>query len=422
MNLLVVGGSGYVGRLVLPHLGSRFTLRIYDRNPPPALPGSPESPASPDSPPAPQPVRRPLRVALLHRRHEPQDERLARVLEERLAARGCQIQQDTIGVIGVEWALEKERILRTADAVILLLSDAGLRSELLRYEAATACHTSALQNGRPRILPVRMALQGELPEPLQSRLRALPFASWSGPHDDEALAVWINEALDNLESTAESAPRPGTGLDFVPGDVTDPDALLEAARGMDLLLYMAMGRVGAFGINEAQTAYDVNVKGVHMALDAAVRAGIKRAVYTSSLSVYDGHLDIRSGATDREETPAEPRTLYGFTKLLGEEVCRYFHRTHGLPVLALRLFHPVSREEWLARHPSAAGHPPYCCTTAEDLARALIAALELEHQSFEAIHITGDTSGRAYRHEKARRLLGWQPLQQPPAPGDSPDT
>src|SRR5438876_870598 len=84
------------------------------------------------------------------------------------------------------------------------------------------------------------------------------------------------------------------------GSVTDSEALESAAQGKDILLYMAMGRVGERNIHNATAAYDVNVKGLHLAMEAAVKAGIKRAVYTSSLSVYDGHLDIRSGATDSE--------------------------------------------------------------------------------------------------------------------------
>jgi nucleoside-diphosphate-sugar epimerase len=174
---------------------------------------------------------------------------------------------------------------------------------------------------------------------------------------------------------------------------------------MDLLLYMAMGRVGEFGINDVCTSYDVNVKGVHLAMDAAARAGVKRAVYTSSLSVHDGS-DLLSGAFDSEEVPPEPRTVYGHTKWLGEQACRFVHRVHGLPILALRLFHPIAEEKWRERHEddTADGH-----TRASDVARALIAALELEHAGFEAIHITGDTSGKAYRHEKAKRILNWQP-------------
>jgi nucleoside-diphosphate-sugar epimerase len=193
--------------------------------------------------------------------------------------------------------------------------------------------------------------------------------------------------------------------EFIAGDVTDPQALLRAAEGMEALLYMAMGKGGPNNIQDPTPAYDVNVKGVHLALDAARNAGIRHTVYTSSLSVHDGH-DLTSGEFDSEEAPAEPLSVYGLTKWMGEEACRFFHRKHGLPILALRLFRPVSVEQW----ESGTNYDRLDCrTAAPDLARALISALELEHDSFEIIHVTGDATGRAYRHEKAKRILGWEP-------------
>jgi nucleoside-diphosphate-sugar epimerase len=226
---------------------------------------------------------------------------------------------------------------------------------------------------------------------------------------------WLDErerklSIANCQLTIDNSPTstPPHLHTYTLGDVTDPRALQSAAQNKDILLYMAMGRVGADGINVPSVSHDVNVKGVHLALEAAVNAGIKKAVYTSSLSVYDGQLDIRSGATDSEEVPARPRTVYGFTKLLGEEVCAYFHRTHDLPVVVLRLFHPVSVEDWHARY---APNEVYAQTSAPDLARAVSAAMKLEHDGFEIVHVTGDTSGQAYKHEKAKRLLNWEPQE-----------
>jgi nucleoside-diphosphate-sugar epimerase len=173
---------------------------------------------------------------------------------------------------------------------------------------------------------------------------------------------------------------------------------------MEALLYMAMGRPASAPIAD----YDVNVRGLHLALEAAHQAGARRAVYLSTLSVYDGHLSIVSGATDSEEVPPEPRSLYGFTKLLGEHVCRFIHRRCGLPILILRLFLPVSQEKWRSEHRPGTVD---CRTSAPDLARAIAAALTCEHNGIEIFHVTGVTTGRAYHHEKAKRLLGWEPLE-----------
>jgi nucleoside-diphosphate-sugar epimerase len=196
-----------------------------------------------------------------------------------------------------------------------------------------------------------------------------------------------------------------SGVEYIEGDVTDPVALLEAAQGMDLLLFMAMGKTSEKGIFDITAAYDVNAKGVHLAMDAAAKAGVKRAVYTSSLSVHDG-ADLTTGAFDSEEVKPEPTNIYGHTKWMGEEACRFVNRTKKLPILALRLFLPVDQETWHARHDP---NKVDCRTSAPDLGRALLAALQYEHTGFEVIHITGDTSGRAYKHEKAKAFLNWQP-------------
>src|SRR5258706_15478130 len=49
--------------------------------------------------------------------------------------------------------------------------------------------------------------------------------------------------------------QPST-INYIPGDVTDPQALQTAAQNKDLLLYMAMGRVGADGINVPAVSHD----------------------------------------------------------------------------------------------------------------------------------------------------------------------
>lgn len=191
------------------------------------------------------------------------------------------------------------------------------------------------------------------------------------------------------------------------GDIKDQKALKRASKGMDALLYMARGSFNP--INHITTSYDVNVKGLHLALEAARQAGVKRVVYTSTVSVYDGYGDLSTGATDNEQVPPLVKTAYALTKQMGEQVCQFFHDRHKLPVLVLRLFAPVSDEE---RRTKLFKGSVDCRTEASDLARAIISSLRSTHSEFEVIHITGDQSGRAYHHEKAKRILGWEPYSQ----------
>ena len=202
-------------------------------------------------------------------------------------------------------------------------------------------------------------------------------------------------------------------VEYVEGSVGDLDALMGALQGIDVLLYMAMGGYhipgrDPFELVEARIdAFDVNVKGVHMALFAAHKSGLAHAVYTSSMSIYRDN-GIREGGTD-EETPPDSNHVYGLTKRLGEEVCRSACRAWGMSVNALRLCFPVSTEEWLGR---ARRDEPTIMTTGEDVAGALLRALEYR-DGFQAFTICGDYEQKLLNIAKAKRLLDWEPRARP---------
>src|SRR5437588_5725165 len=101
---------------------------------------------------------------------------------------------------------------------------------------------------------------------------------------------------------------------YFQGDVTNYDELAKAVVGMDRLVYMAMGSTEWNTPRGVASAFDVNVKGVHLALRAAHQAGIKQAVYTSTMSIYNGDL-LQRHFTDEDLTP-DAAELYGFTKRL----------------------------------------------------------------------------------------------------------
>lgn len=197
-------------------------------------------------------------------------------------------------------------------------------------------------------------------------------------------------------------------LPYTQGDVGDLIALQKACHGCEALLYMAMGSA-AWGKDEALvTAFDVNVKGLYLALESAHRAGISHAVYTSSMSVYEGDLTKRY-FPDEHITP-DALHCYGFTKWLGEEVCRNTARRYAMSINALRLCHPTPDQKWLAQ---AQPGNPTIATAATDVARAISAALTYRGAGFEAFMISGDYEQRLMNMQKARRLLGWEPLSRP---------
>ena len=71
-----------------------------------------------------------------------------------------------------------------------------------------------------------------------------------------------------------------------------------------------------------------------LVLEACREAGVPKLVYASSSSVY--------GDTDQlpmlEDANCRPVSPYGVTKLAGEQLCRLYHRNHGVPAVSLRFF------------------------------------------------------------------------------------
>ncbi len=196
-------------------------------------------------------------------------------------------------------------------------------------------------------------------------------------------------------------------VEYVQGDVTQFEALSAAMTGMDAVLYMAMGSLKWTEPVGVASAYDVNVKGLHLALRAAHEADITQAVYTSTMSVYREPLLLRY-FVDEEVTP-DAAELYGFTKRLGEEVCRNAVTLWGMHVNALRLCHPTAEEKWLEQ--TVIGTPTIA-TTARDVARAMSAALEFK-AGFQTFTISGDYENKVMNMSKAKRWLGWEPLARP---------
>ncbi|MBC7911258.1 MAG: AAA-like domain-containing protein [Pyrinomonadaceae bacterium] len=139
----------------------------------------------------------PKRIALLYKRHAQPDEQILSMLEAELRERGYEVFIDRHLSIGVEWAQEIERQVRSADAVIPLLSTASVSSEMLTYEILTANDAAQKQKGKPRLLPVRVNFEGLLPDALAAVLNPLQYAIWNSPQDNQRL---VQDLLNSLEN------------------------------------------------------------------------------------------------------------------------------------------------------------------------------------------------------------------------------
>ena len=209
------------------------------------------------------------------------------------------------------------------------------------------------------------------------------------------------------------APPKDKSIEYIQGSVTDVDIVQEALKGMDTFVYMVMLRPTSDRSSVADfpaivANYDVNAKGLHIVLHAAREAGIRHGVYTSTFTVHER---TRNSFPNEDIVPRDNPGVYGLTKSFGEQVCEYFAREHNMSLIALRITGPSTREQWLERHNQPKDPSVHIWwTDEEDLARAYLAAISVEHEGFNAVFIAGDYEQKEINLSKAKRLLGWEPL------------
>lgn len=124
---------------------------------------------------------------------------------------------------------------------------------------------------------------------------------------------------------ADDRPRE---VQFVRGDITDPEAVLRACAGVDVVHH----NVAQVPLAKDDAAFErVNVGGMRVLLEAAMDSGVRKVVSTSSSAVYG----IPSENPVTERTPPAPAEAYGRAKLDAEHLCRAA-ATRGLDVSIVR--------------------------------------------------------------------------------------
>ena len=192
---------------------------------------------------------------------------------------------------------------------------------------------------------------------------------------------------------------------WVPLDVTDPQQVSAAMRGMEAVVHLAIasGQEGNYEDDAFnQQRFDVNVRGTFNVLEAARREGIKRFVHTSSLMVVWGYPPPEQVAAD---APPKPVGSYALTKHLAEVACEHYARDDGMSILCMRIPKPVDIDDpvWKQRklRPQWIAIP--------DLAEAYRLALVAPDIGFEIVTIVAESSKRRWDLSKAERLLGYRP-------------
>jgi nucleoside-diphosphate-sugar epimerase len=127
-----------------------------------------------------------------------------------------------------------------------------------------------------------------------------------------------------------------TPYEFITGDVRNSEDVLRAARGAEVIVHTAAIHGIHLRDHSPRDFYDLNLTGTLNVWEAAVAVGARAVVFSSTMGVYKSHNAPGVGAALREDVPLQPGDVYGWTKVAGEELCKLYGRSHGIPSVALR--------------------------------------------------------------------------------------
>ena len=125
------------------------------------------------------------------------------------------------------------------------------------------------------------------------------------------------EARGDIPLRLDIVPPTDPGGIYVAGSILDRDGLTRWFAGVDSVVHIAAWH----GIHETTRAkdvyafWDLNVTGTMTVFEAAHRAGVRQVVYLSSTSVR------------------HHASLYGHTKVLGEEIAQTYRTRHAMRVV-----------------------------------------------------------------------------------------
>jgi hypothetical protein len=270
-----------------------------------------------------------MRIFISYKRGVSPDEPLAMALYEQL--RGShEVFFDQAMAVGTPWAERIDRELRQADVLLLLLSAESVSSEMVVGEVETAQRLQKHQ-GRPRILPVRVAYRQMLPYPLSAYLNPINWALWDSPADTPRLLEELERAMAGKELDSAAAeigpaaatiPAPATMLPLPPLAAPSPQASvapLEPAEGtMDAESRFYIEREGDGVVRRAleRQGVTITIKGPRqMGKSSLLMRVIQRAQAAGREAVY---LDLQQ--FDQEVLAEADRFYIQFCQAIAEQL------------------------------------------------------------------------------------------------------
>jgi len=215
-----------------------------------------------------------------------------------------------------------------------------------------------------------------------------------------------------------------SGVECVRGSVANAEDMLKALEGSEVVYFLATGGGQAWSDYERDF-----VQGARNVGNACLQHGVKRLVYTSSIAaLYLGDAGVLTEADGVDKKP-ELRSFYSRAKIEAERVLTQLHINSGLPVVIVRPGVVMGRGGLLAHSGIGqwatditcngwdSGKHPLPFVLADDIAAAMVSAMQKEGIEGKAFNLVGDVRLTAVEFtrlmaEHSRRRVRFIPQSQ----------
>jgi UDP-glucose-4-epimerase GalE len=165
-------------------------------------------------------------------------------------------------------------------------------------------------------------------------------AGYIGSHAARALKRAGHDVIifDNLSTGYEFL---AAGFELVKGDVLDAAALARVLPRVDAIMHFAAHAYVGESVTNPRKYFHNNVEGGLSLLNAALEAGVKKIIFSSTCAVYGEPAKVPI----EENTPRQPVNPYGVTKLFFEQALEAYGRAYGFRFASLRYFNAAGADE-----------------------------------------------------------------------------
>ena len=161
-------------------------------------------------------------------------------------------------------------------------------------------------------------------------------AGYIGSHAVHQLIARGEEVVivDNLQTGHRGALHPQAV--FCEGDIRDAAALdrICTERSIDAVIHFAANSLVGESMEKPLLYFNNNVYGMQVLLEAMVRHGVDKIVFSSTAAVYGEPKRVPI----REDDETNPTNAYGETKLTMEKMMKWVSRASGVRYVSLRYF------------------------------------------------------------------------------------